>query len=115
MNWDSLSRVAVTALLALSTEQFRRPGNSCPAILDSSNSCPIAHCQEIDLVPLSKQLEGAVEDIKVDKSVIVATFISGAVTVAGIVGGIVNCCRGAHGFAADRRRRGGGRLERPAE
>ena len=114
MNWDALSRVAVTALLALSTERFRQPSDNCPAILDSSNSCPISHCQEVDLVPLSRQIDGAVEDIRGDKTVVGAAFLSGAVTGAGVVLSILKCSCVTHGAAAGGRRRGGGRLERPA-
>ena len=113
----SLARVAIAALLAVTSELARRPAPSQPAYCPVQPAICDNTCPALDLHPVLQQL-GKVEEIvdnKVtDKVSVVLAFGAGSGT-SSLFSFLVWCCcrnRSSHGAgSADPRRRGRGRVE----
>ena len=115
MNADSLSKVALTAALAVVGELYRRPTDlACPAVLDKIDTCPLVPCPEVDIVPIAKEIRKVavkIDDVAFDNKSIVIAFVGGLCCGGGGVLGAVRLVSAVHGAGASGRRRGGGRLE----
>ena len=115
MNVDSLSKVALTAALAIGCELYWRPADlNCPAVLGKIDTSPAGPCPDIDIFPIAKEVRKVavkLDEVALDTKSVFIAFFAGLCCGGGGVLAAVRLVNAKHGFGARGRRRGGGRLE----